>query len=449
MDRHHVSESVESARQKGGLNRRGLLSGLAMLPMVSSLVAVRNAAAQQTNSGFSFAVCGDSRPMMYLPVQEGRADLVELFVEMFGLAMPEKVAEAVVKRDVKMIFDPATKELRQVVMPFMSRSEVMTLSVDQGWVTRAAVEDVKLLPGVHRDIFQLEGGDWVSREIVQHLQAGRVKFVVNSGDVVWWGNQGRSVSDSPYWKRVNDTMLKLLPAPDSEMRAAGLEGRWFISVGNHEVWGDPKIEGTLEAVPYLKKLGVTPERLIYKFDFRDMRFIFLWSGKYDYRSPSLWDADRPKYAEQMVQLQQWLDDAKAKGIKKAFITFHYPVFCRAGLGPVPEPDNPHKTIAAYARDIELVVFNGHVHTTEMYDVDGVKYLVLGGGGAEQDPILPGRTSIKMPSNYPPDLYWKGRPPQLEYNYVLVDVAPGEKTKFTLSRYRPGSAEPFATEALFS
>ena len=29
-------------------------------------------------------------------------------------------------------------------------------------------------------------------------------------------------------------------------------------------------------------------------------------------------------------------------------------------------------------------------------MDGVKYLLLGGGGAEQDPILPGRTSIKVP-----------------------------------------------------
>src|SRR5215510_6425391 len=110
MDRHRVSESVNSARQKGGLNRRGLLAGLAMLPTVSSLVAVKNATAQQTNSGFSFLVCGDSRPMMYLPVKEGRTDLVALFVEMFGLVMPEKVAEAVVKRDVKMIFDPVTKE---------------------------------------------------------------------------------------------------------------------------------------------------------------------------------------------------------------------------------------------------------------------------------------------------------------------------------------------------
>ena len=151
----------------------------------------------------------------------------------------------------------------------------------------------------------------------------------------------------------------------------------------------------------------------------------------------------------MVQMRKWLDEAKAQGTKKAFIIFHYPVFARSGLGPIPAETNPHKAIASYANDMELVVFNGHVHTTEMYDVDGVKYLMLGGGGAEQDPILPGRTSIKtLPADYPPDLYWKGQPPQEEYNYVLVDVKPGEKTKFTLNRFRPESAEPFASVELF-
>ena len=433
-----------------GIDRRTLVSGAAaMSALAAALPTAAQAQTTAAGGGFSFAACGDSRPMMYLPDKDGKPDLVKMFVEMFGLVMPEQVAEAVVKSDVKMIFDPVTKDLVEVIMPFMSKTEVMTLSVDKGWVTRATVEDVKLLPGVHREMFQLQGGDWVAREIVQHVQAGRAKFVVNSGDVVWWGNQGLSINDSPYWKRLNDTMLTQLPAPDAEMRAAGLEGRWFLSVGNHEVWGDPKIAGTLGAVPYLKNFGVTPERLIYKFDFKDVRFVFLWTGKYDYRSPSMWDADRPKYAEQMVQLRAWLDDAKAKGIKKAFIVFHYPVFCRAGLGPIPEPDNPHKAIAAYAKDLELVVFNGHVHTTELYDVDGVKYLMLGGGGAEQDPILPGRTSIKVPPGYPPELYWKGQPAREEYNYVLVDVEPGQKTKFTLTRYRPGSAEPFGTEALFT
>jgi calcineurin-like phosphoesterase family protein len=433
------------------MDRRALLSTLAALPTMAGSLLPISARAQTAaaNGGFSFAAVGDTRPMMYLPANAGQPDLVKLFVEMFGLVMPERVAEEVVAKYVKMTFDPDTKELIQVIMPFMTKTEVMTLTVDKGWVTEASVEDIKLLPGVHRTMFRLQGGEWVAREIVKDVNAGRAKFVVNSGDVVWWGNQGRTIDDSPYWKRVNDTMLKQLPPPDDEMRAAGLEGRWFIGVGNHEVWGDPKIEGTLSAVPYLRKLGVTPENLIYKFDFRDSRFIFLWSGKYDYRSPSNWDADRPKYEEQIAHMKEWLDEAKAKAIPKVFIIFHYPVFARAGLGPIPFANNPHRFIASYAKDFELVVFNGHVHTTEMYDVDGVKYLMLGGGGAEQDPILPGRTSNKVPADYPPDLYWKGGPPKEEYNYVLVDVQRGQKTKFMLNRFRPWSAEPFGSVQLFT
>ena len=303
----------------------------------------RAATAQQTkpaaDSGFSFAASGDSRPMMYLPIKEDQPDNTKLFVEIFGLVMPEKAAAEMVKKDVKMTFDPVTKDLIKVVMPFMTASEVMTMTLDKGWVTEASVEDVKLLPDVHRTIFRLSGGEWVARAIVKDVQSGRARFVVNSGDVVWWGNQGRTVNDSPYWKRMNDNQLKPLPPPDGEMRAAGLDGRYFMSVGNHEVWGDPKIEGTLNALPYLKKFGVTPDTLTYKFDFKGVRFIYLWSGKYDSQSPSKWNSDRPKYAEQMKLLQGWLDEAKAKGIKKAFITFHFPTFARSGFAA-----SPHRTI---------------------------------------------------------------------------------------------------------
>jgi hypothetical protein len=55
--------------------------------------------------------------------------------------------------------------------------------------------------------------------------------VVNSGDAVWWGNQGLTVSDSPYWKRVNETMLKKLPAPDDEMRAGRAGWAFFHERG--------------------------------------------------------------------------------------------------------------------------------------------------------------------------------------------------------------------------
>ena len=147
-------------------------------------------------------------------------------------------------------------------------------------------------------------------------------------------------------------------------------------------------------------------------------------------------------------MQDWLDDAKAKAIKKAFITFHYPVFARSGLGPIPEPDNPHKLIASYAKDMDVVVFNGHVHTTEMYDVHSVKYLMLGGGGADKiRSFLGGQASRCKPTIRRISI--EGPASKEEYNYVLVDVQPEQKTKFTSNRFRPWSAEPFGTEALFT
>jgi Calcineurin-like phosphoesterase len=431
-----------------GVSRRVLLSTLALLPALAPQIATAQRTRPAAGSAFSFAVYGDSRSMMYLPYKsDQREEAIKLMVDMFDLVFPERVAEEVVRKYVKLIYDPATDELVQIVMPFETKSEVTTLTVDKGWVTEASVEDVKLLPGVRRTMFRLQGGEWVAREVVKDVQSGRA-VILNTGDMVWWGKQGRSISDSPYWKLVYEDVLKQLPAPDKQMRAAGLPGRVFPAVGNHEVWDDSDVEGLLSAFPYLKQFGISDKRLIYKLDFSGVRFIFLWTGKYDYRSPSSWDATQPAYDAQMIELKKWLDEAKTAGTRKVFIAFHAPAFCRSGMGPIPEPQNPHEIIASYAKDLDIVVFNGHVHTTELYEVDGVKYLLLGGGGAEQDPILPGRTSIKVDADYPPDLYWKGQPPKEEYNYLLVDVKPGQKTKFTLNRFRPWSAQPFESEELF-
>ena len=118
------------------VSRRVLLASGALLPIAAPAIAQQ----ASRSTGFSFVACGDTRPMMYLPYKEGQPDLVNFFVEMFGLIMPEKVAAELVQKDVKMIFDPVTKEVIRIIMPFVSRSEVMTLSVDQGWVTEASVE---------------------------------------------------------------------------------------------------------------------------------------------------------------------------------------------------------------------------------------------------------------------------------------------------------------------
>jgi hypothetical protein len=99
--------------------------------------------------------------------------------------------------------------------------------------------------------------------------------------MVWWGKQGRTPSENQYWKLVYEEVLNQLPATDDQMRAAGLSGRVFPAVGNHEVWDDSDVEGLLSAFPYLKQFGVSDKRLIYEFDFNGVRFIFLWTGKYD------------------------------------------------------------------------------------------------------------------------------------------------------------------------
>src|SRR5215831_1876000 len=89
-----------------------------------SQATVRNTLST-ADSGFSFDVYGDSRSMMYLPYKEDQeAEARKLMVDMFDLVLPEKVSEAVIQKHVKLIYNPSTHELVQVVMPFETRSEV-------------------------------------------------------------------------------------------------------------------------------------------------------------------------------------------------------------------------------------------------------------------------------------------------------------------------------------
>ena len=75
-----------------GIDRRAVLSTLAAVPALSGtfLPTTTRAATGAADGGFSFAACGDTRPMMYLPQNDGQAGPYKLFVEMFGLVMPEK-----------------------------------------------------------------------------------------------------------------------------------------------------------------------------------------------------------------------------------------------------------------------------------------------------------------------------------------------------------------------
>jgi len=94
------------------INRRDLLSSLALLPALQPRTAIAQQIRPGGNSSFSFAVYGDSRSMMYLPYKsDQREEAIKLMVDMFELVLPEKVAEEIVRRDVKLTYDPSTNEL--------------------------------------------------------------------------------------------------------------------------------------------------------------------------------------------------------------------------------------------------------------------------------------------------------------------------------------------------
>ena len=90
-------------------------------------------------------------------------------------------------------------------------------------------------------MFRLEGGDWVAKEVVANIKSGRAQFIVNTGDLVWWGKQGSMPSDNPYWKLVNEDVLKQLPKPDREMEKAGLPGRVFPAVETTKCGATPTL----------------------------------------------------------------------------------------------------------------------------------------------------------------------------------------------------------------
>ena len=225
--------------------------------------AAKVTAAEESGRGFSFDVYGDSRSMMYLPFKaDQEAEARQLMVDMFELVLPAHVAEAVVKKDVKLTYDPVTKELVQMVMPFNTASEITTLTVDKGWVTEASVEDVKLMPGVRPyDVPKLQGGDWVAREVVKDIKNGNAKFLLKHWGPGLVGQAGRQTLRQPLLeageRRRSEATAQTRPAPWRKLWL--LPGKrvfpaWLVIT---KVWDDSDVEGLLASFPYLKKFGVS------------------------------------------------------------------------------------------------------------------------------------------------------------------------------------------------
>ncbi len=414
-----------------------ILSNFFRLLLLSTLVClyfVPAAAAEQDNS-FSFVVFGDNRLPGYLPYTSGQIDEAEEWLEQMKLGGygPDLVL------DKEISFDPDTGKLDWLKFwPKGAPEKYRLVFLKNGWPRLIVV-------GPQADVvLRSEGQAWIYKEVAAELSKGAEdplagpSFSLNTGDMTYFGYQGKSRDKSPYWRHFYERFLSKLPAGGPE----GLPGRFFPAPGNHETYLDENLEGLLSTVTYLPQMGFSIERRVYKFDYGGCRFIFLDTGDMDYRNPSAWGSKHPDFQAQMAILTEWLQEANEEGTRQVFVTFHNPAFCISGFGPLPLDENPHPYLKPFASELEITVFNGHVHTTEVYQVDGIRYLVLGAGGGEQ-----GYQANIPPEDYPEELYWKGQPRVEDYNYLRVQVS-NKGTRMWLRRYRPRADTPVEEVELY-
>lgn len=405
-----------------------LLDRFLKIVLVFFIVLLASSIQGHAAAPFSFIVVGDTRTEPYLPGGPYQEEVMKTILQ-----------KRYHEKPVRLFFDPKGLELERVEIQ-EDRDSTLSLYYHDGW-PRSVVETGH--NGVSHVIMREAGRKWVFDRIVSairkgpHNQEGGALFLVHGGDIPLFGYQGMSLDESPYWQLFDDELLSRLPPPDKDL---GLPGRILAAVGNHEIWEDENISGMLTAMPWLKELGLSRDQRIYSTSFRNCRFIFLDSG--DYSTPEDWTGQFPPFEKQMDYLTTELKKAKGSGANHVFIVYHKPSFVKVGHDPLPEGRNPHKYLKPFARDLNIIVLNSHTHTTEHYVVNGIRYLVLGGGGAPQ------KFDLTVNPSPEEELYWKGQGRVEEYNYLQVEVT-GPHIRGVIHRFRPTEPQkPMSTVEVF-
>ena len=186
--------------------------------------------------------------------------------------------------------------------------------------------------------------------VVERIVAQEPDFALHSGDLVAHGNS------APEWEtffEIEQELMARIPL--------------FPALGNHE-GNDPR---------YFDLFYLPGNERWYTFDYGNSRFISLQvDGFADF------DIQSEQYA--------WLEETLAANTQAwLFVYFHIPPYSsvRDGL-----EDNVRQALPPlFERYGVDVVFNGHKHNYERNEVNGVTYIVTGGGGAplyamqEQEP----------------------------------------------------------------
>lgn len=265
----------------------------------------------------------------------------------------------------------------------------------------------------------------VFNEIATNLLKHEADFTLYTGDFAWLG------ADRGQWQDVHRHFPRGLRSRNT--------AQIFPVPGNLEFLAQPGKQDARQnyfaTFPYLTE----GQRGLhnYYFTIGSNLFISLCSGhssaedlKIRRELDRYWNCDEVvSFESLMLELVGVLNQVLAEdGLHNVFVQYHKPSFSHSLHPPLEQSFDPLIALNRWKQEhseVNLMVFNGHNHTTELYRTnEGVLVLVAGGGGAMQDGYL---ANYQHDKESPEELFWKAleeveRVPRLNYFRVDVDSA---------------------------
>lgn len=237
---------------------------------------------------------------------------------------------------------------------------------------------------------RLKSANQAPAEIVRKMAELNPSFVINTGDLVF---KGESQSDWARFDAINKIWNKKNIC-------------YYPVLGNHDYDGDQ----TKILNNYFSRFPDINRQRWYTFNYGNAAFIILDSN-----------FDKPELNEQDNWLAKTLVNYEANSaISFIFVCFHHPPFTNSKNH---SPDETVKTrfVPLFEKSAKVkFVFTGHHHSYERFKVNGINYIVTGGGGARL------YTELEPDKRRLPDEYSPNKP--RGFHFCSITVWP-EKIQF--------------------
>jgi hypothetical protein len=193
-----------------------------------------------------------------------------------------------------------------------------------------------------------QSGDSVHRAIVKQMVDLTPDFILHTGDLV---ESGKFVSEWNRFFKIEEPLLRIAP--------------FYPTLGNHEEYDRNHIDHY-----YLDIFHLPGNELWYAFEYGNARFISLKVDGYPLKEPF---PDN----EQLSWLEKELEENDAPWL---IVFFHIGVFTSRSEDFL-ELGTRERLVPIFEKYGVDAVFMGHHHSYERILVNGITYIVTGGGGA--------------------------------------------------------------------